>query len=157
MGDLFPHTARVLRLELLVQLVLAVVLGGAIGLERELKGKPAGLRTNILISIGATLFTVLSMRMAALPRCNSARASLSVHKRSAVVIGRLIVAAAQSLTPPGCMDTCPLMYLRRATRDGGSSANDIATTDAMKSVTNMGKANCRRILITPAPLNGPAK
>ena len=65
MGDLFPHTARVLRLELLVQLVLAVVLGGAIGLERELKGKPAGLRTNILISIGATVFTVLSIRRAA--------------------------------------------------------------------------------------------
>ena len=65
MADLFPHTAHALRLELLIQLVLAVILGGAIGLERELKGKPAGLRTNILISIGATLFTVLSMRMAA--------------------------------------------------------------------------------------------
>ena len=45
MGDL-AHV-HVLRLELLMQLVLAVVLGGAIGLERELKGKPAGLRTNI--------------------------------------------------------------------------------------------------------------
>jgi putative Mg2+ transporter-C (MgtC) family protein len=63
--DLIPRMASALRLELLVQLVLAVVLGGAIGLERELKGKPAGLRTNILISIGATLFTVLSIRMAA--------------------------------------------------------------------------------------------
>ena len=52
-----------LRLELLVQLVLAVVLGGAVGLERELKGKPAGLRTTILITVGATLFTVLSYRM----------------------------------------------------------------------------------------------
>ena len=64
MGDVLRH-AHVMRLELLLQLVLAVILGGAIGLERELKGKPAGLRTNILISIGATLFTVLSMRMAA--------------------------------------------------------------------------------------------
>ncbi|HVR69652.1 MAG TPA: MgtC/SapB family protein [Vicinamibacteria bacterium] len=54
-----------LQLELLVQLLLAVVLGGAVGLERELKGKPAGLRTNILICMGATLFTVLSHRMAA--------------------------------------------------------------------------------------------
>src|SRR3989442_10568858 len=60
-----PGLVRDLRLELLLQFVLAVVLGGAIGLERELKGKPAGLRTNILISIGATLFTVLSIRMAA--------------------------------------------------------------------------------------------
>ena len=52
-----------LRLELFVQLVLAVILGGAVGLERELKGKPAGLRTTILITLGATLFTVLSYRM----------------------------------------------------------------------------------------------
>jgi putative Mg2+ transporter-C (MgtC) family protein len=61
LSDLF----RDLRLELLVQLLLAVVFGGAIGLERELSGKPAGLRTNILICIGATFFTVLSLHVAA--------------------------------------------------------------------------------------------
>jgi putative Mg2+ transporter-C (MgtC) family protein len=47
-----------------VQLVLATILGGAVGLQRELKGKPAGLRTNILICIGATLLTSLSYRLA---------------------------------------------------------------------------------------------
>ena len=52
------------RIELLLQLVLATVLGGIVGLERELKGKPAGLRTNILICIGATFFTVLSLHLA---------------------------------------------------------------------------------------------
>ena len=52
-----------LRLELLVQLLMAVILGGAVGLERELKGKPAGLRTTILITMGATLFTVLSYKI----------------------------------------------------------------------------------------------
>jgi putative Mg2+ transporter-C (MgtC) family protein len=55
---------RSLRLELLLQLALAVLAGGAIGLERELKGKPAGLRTNILICLGATLFAVLSVHVA---------------------------------------------------------------------------------------------
>lgn len=45
------------------KLVLAVILGGAIGLERELKGKPAGLRTNILICLGAALLTDVSMTM----------------------------------------------------------------------------------------------
>jgi putative Mg2+ transporter-C (MgtC) family protein len=40
---------------------MAVLLGGAIGLERELKGKPAGLRTNILICVGAALITDVSM------------------------------------------------------------------------------------------------
>lgn len=38
-----------------------MVLGGAIGLERELKGKPAGLRTNILICMGAALITTVSI------------------------------------------------------------------------------------------------
>ena len=51
-----------LRLDLLVQLVMAVVLGGAIGWEREASSKPAGLRTNILICVGAALFTDLSIR-----------------------------------------------------------------------------------------------
>jgi len=52
-----------LRADLLLQLVLATVLGGIVGLERELKGKPAGLRTNILICIGAATFTHLSVSL----------------------------------------------------------------------------------------------
>lgn len=52
-----------LRLDLLLKLVLAVVLGGVIGLERELAGKPAGLRTNILICIGAALLTDVSIEI----------------------------------------------------------------------------------------------
>jgi putative Mg2+ transporter-C (MgtC) family protein len=54
-----------LRLDLLAKLLLAVVLGGMIGLERELSGKAAGLRTNILICVGATVLADLSVRMAA--------------------------------------------------------------------------------------------
>jgi len=48
----------------LAKLLLATILGGAIGLEREMAGKPAGLRTNILICIGAALFTQLSVDIA---------------------------------------------------------------------------------------------
>jgi putative Mg2+ transporter-C (MgtC) family protein len=43
---------------------LAAVLGGAIGLERELKHKPAGLRTNMFICLGAAMFTILSAELA---------------------------------------------------------------------------------------------
>lgn len=38
-----------------------MVLGGVIGLEREIAGKPAGLRTNILICVGAALLTDVSL------------------------------------------------------------------------------------------------
>jgi putative Mg2+ transporter-C (MgtC) family protein len=55
--------AEALQLGLLLKLGLATLLGGVIGLERDLSGKPAGLRTNILICIGATLFTVVSIHM----------------------------------------------------------------------------------------------
>jgi putative Mg2+ transporter-C (MgtC) family protein len=47
-----------------LKLVIAVMLGGIIGFERELVGKPAGLRTNILIALGSTVLTIASMRLA---------------------------------------------------------------------------------------------
>lgn len=50
--------------QVLVRLVVAAVLGGLIGLERELKRRPAGLRTNMFICFGAAMFTVLSDRFA---------------------------------------------------------------------------------------------
>ena len=43
------------------KLVLAVILGGAIGIERELRSKSAGFRTLTLVCLGATLFTIFSV------------------------------------------------------------------------------------------------
>ena len=51
----------------LTRLVLASILGGLIGLEREWKHRAAGLRTNMFICFGAALFTVLSRGLAAEP------------------------------------------------------------------------------------------
>ena len=48
----------------LARLVLAAILGGIIGLERQLRHKPAGLRTNLFICFGAAMFTVLSKQLA---------------------------------------------------------------------------------------------
>src|SRR4051812_44450085 len=48
--------------ETLIRLILAAVLGGLIGIEREMKHKPAGLRTNMFICFGAALYTILSFR-----------------------------------------------------------------------------------------------
>ena len=57
------EVVRTLRLDLLVKLGLAVLLGGIIGFEREVSGKPAGLRTNILICVGAALLMDLSVNI----------------------------------------------------------------------------------------------
>lgn len=51
----------------LTRLLLAAILGGLIGLEREFKHRAAGLRTNMFICFGAALFTVLSRGLAAEP------------------------------------------------------------------------------------------
>ncbi len=48
------------QLEMVLRLLLAAVLGAAIGAQREWKGKPAGLRTLALMSLGAALFGVIS-------------------------------------------------------------------------------------------------
>ena len=47
--------------ELVLRLLLAAVLGGIIGFQREMFGKPAGLRTLALIGVGAGMFGVISL------------------------------------------------------------------------------------------------
>ena len=47
-----------------LSIILAVVLGAAVGLEREVHRKAAGLRTNVLICLGAAVFTIISKQMA---------------------------------------------------------------------------------------------
>ncbi|GAB4558366.1 MAG: MgtC/SapB family protein [Rhizobacter sp.] len=44
---------------LLVRLLLAAVLGGVLGYEREQKGKAAGVRTHMLVAMGAALFVLV--------------------------------------------------------------------------------------------------
>jgi putative Mg2+ transporter-C (MgtC) family protein len=50
-------------LDVFLRLALAAGLGGAIGLEREFRHKPAGLRTNMLIALGSALFAILSVEL----------------------------------------------------------------------------------------------
>lgn len=46
------------------RLLIALLVGGIVGLEREFKGKPAGIRTNILICVGSCLFMIISTEVA---------------------------------------------------------------------------------------------
>lgn len=48
----------------ILPLLISVILGGAIGIERHIHDKPAGLRTNILICLGSCVFTIISTNLA---------------------------------------------------------------------------------------------
>jgi putative Mg2+ transporter-C (MgtC) family protein len=48
-------------IDLVVRLLVAAVLGAGVGLERELHGHPAGMRTHLLVSLGSGLFTIVSI------------------------------------------------------------------------------------------------
>jgi putative Mg2+ transporter-C (MgtC) family protein len=48
--------------ELLLRILLGTVLGAAIGLERDLHGRPAGLRTHSIVALAAATFMVVSTR-----------------------------------------------------------------------------------------------
>jgi putative Mg2+ transporter-C (MgtC) family protein len=63
-GLLQGEMASGIAMTTLARLMLASILGGIIGLERELKNRPAGLRTNMFICFGAALFTLLSGNLA---------------------------------------------------------------------------------------------
>jgi putative Mg2+ transporter-C (MgtC) family protein len=74
------------RLELLIKLIVAVVLGGSVGLEREMSGKPAGLRTTILICVGAALFTHLSITIGLISQTSAGQPYGDVTRIAAQIV-----------------------------------------------------------------------
>ena len=62
-GSVAEIISGVMRLDLGAKMIVAVLAGGAVGLERQIAGKPAGLRTNILICVGSALLMDLSMNI----------------------------------------------------------------------------------------------
>ncbi len=71
--SLFVQLPAWLEVGTLGRLLLALGLGAAIGFEREMRGKPAGLRTIILIAVGAELFTEASIAAATLELTEATR------------------------------------------------------------------------------------
>jgi len=64
--------------ENITSIILAVVLGVAIGLEREVHGKFAGLRTNTLICLGAAVFTLISRQISEGTEASPARIAAQI-------------------------------------------------------------------------------
>ena len=55
--------AEITTAEILLRILFALLLGFILGIERETKKKPAGLRTNMLVALGSAAFTMLSLEI----------------------------------------------------------------------------------------------
>lgn len=55
-----PYICMVKISEVIIKLILSAILGGIIGYQRELKDRPAGFRTHVMVSAGSTIFMLVS-------------------------------------------------------------------------------------------------
>jgi putative Mg2+ transporter-C (MgtC) family protein len=62
-GLVWPSATTIVRVA--VRLIAAVMLGGLLGLEREWRGRAAGLRTHMMVALGAALFTLVPLEAGA--------------------------------------------------------------------------------------------
>ena len=74
------------QVDLSLRLVVAAAIGAAIGLERELHAHPAGMRTHLLVSLGAAIFTVLSIAAFRLPVAPSGNIPVDPSRVAAQVV-----------------------------------------------------------------------
>jgi putative Mg2+ transporter-C (MgtC) family protein len=78
--------------ELLVRFVVALVLGGILGVERELVGKEAGVRTEMLVAGGASMFTMIGLLLPYIAATMSgATIDLAAQTSSFSIIANIVV------------------------------------------------------------------
>lgn len=66
------------QLEFALRLIIAAILGAAIGIERERTDHPAGMRTHMLVALGSATFTVLSIEAFKAPGADPARVAAQI-------------------------------------------------------------------------------
>ena len=66
------------QIELAARLLAAAILGAAVGIERERRSHPAGMRTHLLVSVGSAAFTVLSIEAFSAPGADPGRIAAQI-------------------------------------------------------------------------------
>jgi putative Mg2+ transporter-C (MgtC) family protein len=90
--------------EAFLRLLAAVVVGAAVGFDRELRNKPAGLRTHILISLAAALFTLITFELHHTVVSNNARTTADpIRIIEAVTAGVAFLAAGAIIQSRGAV------------------------------------------------------
>lgn len=80
-GDLIHFGEYVSYGELLLRVLLTVVIGAAIGIDREVKNRPAGMRTHVLVCLGAMLVALVEQQTVAyVARLGNSQINVSVGR-----------------------------------------------------------------------------
>lgn len=129
---------------LILRLTLAAVLGGIVGIERELTGHPAGLRTNILISTSSCLFTILSIK--AFPLTGNSQDTARVAAQIVTGVGFLGAGAViQTKKAVHGLTTAATIWMVAAV--GMATATDLYTLGIVTTIMTTG------ILVLLGPLS----
>lgn len=87
-----------------LRLIVAALVGGVVGFDRELRDKPAGLRTHMLISLAAGVFTLLALELhQQLARANEHSGSDPIRIIEAVTSGVAFLAAGAIIQSRGAV------------------------------------------------------
>lgn len=90
--------------DLAVRLLIACVLGGLIGLDREVKDRPAGLRTHMLTALAAAVFTVITFKIfVSIGGSGSGKSGDPIRVVEAVTAGVAFIAAGAIIQSRGAV------------------------------------------------------
>ncbi|SET15949.1 MgtC/SapB family protein [Paracoccus homiensis] len=102
LGDLFSPLHSMSLTMAAGRLGLALILGALIGWERELRAREAGLRTHMLISLAAAIFTIIAMELTFFPDGSEAELRIDpLRLIEAVTAGVAFLAAGSIITSGG--------------------------------------------------------
>lgn len=112
-------------LQLLGKIVLAALLAGLVGIEREFAEKPAGLRTHMLVGAGAALLVIIATKMIETASTRDGFVSDPVRIMEAIVVGISFLGAGTIL---------------KHTREGEGSVEGLTTSASILFVAAIGVA-----------------
>ncbi len=124
----------ILNLDTLLSIALSVAFGAVVGIERELAHRPAGLRTHMLVSLGACLFTIISTLFTSQPahwQAASWRASVSSVREPS---GRRKTKSKASLRLPASGRQCYWADDGRGRLPAGCGRNRVRLRDSVLEV-----------------------
>jgi putative Mg2+ transporter-C (MgtC) family protein len=121
---------------ILLRLTVAAALGGAIGLERELRERQAGLRTHLVVCVGSALFTLVSAYAFTSPRVDPTRIAAQIVSGIGFLGAGAIIR--QGLSVRGLTTAAPLWLVAAIGMASGAGYYDAAVIATLGALLTLG-------------------